>query len=385
MKNVLMICPFARPSMGGVESHLDKLLDYLEKKRVFVYLLTYQPLSLPIKGEKLEKGDNFEIHRVLWFGQGWFNKLENIFFLSFVYLFPGLFIKSFVFFMRRPSKINCIHAHGLAAAAITKVISTIFKVRTVVSTHAIYRFPKRKILAFLIKWVLSSFDEILAVSEISKKELVGLGLDKNKIKVHKNWINLDVFVSKGRRKCKKELKFVRKTILFVGRMLEKKGVSFILSAASKFPNVDFVFIGDGPMRQEVERRADKQANIFYAGRLQQGKKEELGKLVKYYSAADLFATIPTYEEGFGAVYLEAIACGTPVLASNRGSLPTFLEDSVSKLVNPNQEEVESAIKQLFLDEPSQLVKIQKNCRIFAQKNFSDKNAEVIYKSYNFSS
>lgn len=381
MKKVLMICPFARPNLGGVESHLDKLLAYLSIKNVYVYLLTYQPLSLPIRGERLEKGRNFEIHRFDWFGMGWFNKLENNFFLSFAYLFPGLFLKSFVFFVRRPNEINCVHAHGMAAAAMAKVISWVFPVRIVVSTHAVYRFPQRKILKILIRWVLSSFDEILAVSEISKKELIQIGLNKKMIFVHKNWIDLKIFFSREREKCKKELKLKKKVVLFVGRMIKIKGIDFLLSAAEKFPEIEFVFIGDGPMRSTVENLTGRLKNVSYIGRLSQNKNAELERLIKYYSAADLFATIPTYAEGFGAVYLETIACGTPVLASNMGSLPTFLDNSVSRLVSPIQEEVDKAIKELLLDKPQFLVKLQKNCRKFAERNFSDKNAEVIYKSY----
>lgn len=380
-RKILMICPFARPNLGGVESHLDKLLDYLSKKNVYVYLLTYQPLSLPIKGEKLEQGINFEIHRFDWFGTGWFNKLENYFPLTFIYLFPGLFIKSFIFFIRRPNTVNCVHAHGFAAAAIAKVIKWFFPVRIVVSTHAVYRFPQRPVLAKIIKWLLSSFDEILAVSDVSKKELEGISLDKAKITVHKNWIDLKRFKSKEREISKKELRITGKNVLFVGRMIEMKGVGFLLNSAKKFPTIKFIFIGDGPMRKFVEEQTNKLKNVFYVGRLSQNNPKEFEKLISYYSAADIFATIPTYDEGFGAVYLETIGCGTPVLCSNKGSLPTFLDESVAKLIIPTQENVNLAIEELLIKKPKILEKMQKNCRKFAEKNFSDKNAGTIYESY----
>ncbi len=105
-----MICPFARPNIGGVETHLDKLINYLDKKRVYVYLLTYQPLTLPVRGAKYEKGRNYEIQRISWFGIGWFNEMENSVLRPFLYLFPGLFIKSFIFLTKRRNEIDCIHA-----------------------------------------------------------------------------------------------------------------------------------------------------------------------------------------------------------------------------------------------------------------------------------
>jgi len=381
MKNILMICPFARPNMGGVESHLDKLLDFLAKKKVYVYLLTYQPLSLPVRGQRIEKGKNFEIHRFDWFGVGWFNKFENSFPLTFVYLFPGLFVKSFIFFAKRSKQINCIHAHGFAAAAIAKVISWFFPIRTVISTHAVYRLPQRPILARIIKWLLSSFDEILAVSETSKTELIQIGLDENKIKVHKNWVDLTKFFPKDRNMSKKQLKLSGKVILFVGRMIEKKGLGFLLKASEKFKKITFIFIGDGPMKEVVLEYIRRSNNIIYGGRLRQEKEDEQRKLINYYRAADIFATIPTYEEGFGAVYLESLACGTPVLTSNLGSLPTFLDTSVARLINPTQKEVDRAISEIFAEKDTIIKKMQKSCRPYAEKHFSDKNAEVIYNSY----
>jgi glycosyltransferase involved in cell wall biosynthesis len=164
-------------------------------------------------------------------------------------------------------------------------------------------------------------------------------------------------------------------------MIKIKGVEFLLFCAEKFPEIKFIFIGDGPMRPVVEDFDRRLKNVSYIGRLSQSNKIELAKLVKYYSAADIFSTITTYNEGFGAVYLEAVACGTPVLASNLGSLSTFLDNSVSKLIDPVQEQVDKAVEELLIKNTKVLLKMQGRCRNFAEKEFSEKNAEVIYKSY----
>lgn len=381
MKKILMICPFARPNIGGAESHLDKLINYLYKKNVFVYLLAYQPLASSVRGEKIEKGSNFEIHRVSWFGNGWFNKLEKRYLLSFIYVFPGLFVKSFIFAIKKRKEIDCYHAHGLIAAMIVKVISLFCPARTVVSTHAIYDFARQKKLALLVKWTLFSFDEILAVSEVSKSELISIGLNKGKINVHKNWIELDKFFPQKRESCKRKLGLSGNVVLFVGRMIEIKGVNFLLNSAKKFNNINFVFVGDGPVKPEIEDLSQKRKNIIYVGKLQQSNPKEFKKLIEYYSAADLFATIPTYDEGFGAAYIEALSCGTPVLASNKGSLPTFLKPSVSILIKPTQNEVDKALRKLFVNDRNLLKDIKQKARNFAQEHFSDKNAEVILNSY----
>lgn len=380
MTKVLIICPFVSPNIGGVESHLDKLMDFLAKKKIYVYLVAYQPLVAEAKGKKFEKNEYGEIHRAQWFGRGWFNKLENCFPLVFLYLFPGLFISSFFFYIKRRDEIDCIHAHGFASAAIVKILAFIFPKRTVISTHAVYNLEKRPVLARIIYWVLSSFDVILAVSDVSRSELIKIGLDPHKIKVHPNWIDLDRFCPQDKEKCKKELGLGKKVILFVGRMIEKKGISFLLKAAEIFKDISFVFVGSGPMEKQIEGVGKTKKNVFFLGTLRQENPKELEKLRCLYAAADLFACIPKYNEGFGAVYLEAIACGTPVLSSNLGSLPTFLDKSVSVLIEPTQKNVDKSIESLF-STGNKLKMLQSNCRKYAKKHFGEKNAEVILNSY----
>ena len=373
---ILIICPFAHPNIGGVESHLSKLIKYLIGKGHFVYLLTYQPLTTKIRGAALEKHPNLEIHRVSWFGHNLFPKLEPYFPLVLLYLFPGLFVKSLMFYLKHHQEIDVIHAHGFAAALITKIISKIHPKRTVVSTHAVYSLRKRKLLAFLVRFVLQSFEVILAVGEPSRRELVAIGLDETKIKVHPNWIDLNIFKPAGRERP-------MFTILFVGRFLEKKGVRILLKASKKFGDeVEFVFIGGGGLEEAVRTASEKQKNVKYVGKLFQDNPEDLRRLVGYYSAASFLASPFLYDEGFSTVLLEACACGTPIMLSKRGCPEYFLDESVAVFLNPEPsvEEVVSKIK-FYLRNPDKLQELQSNCRPFAERNFSEKNAEVILKSY----
>ena len=62
-----------------------------------------------------------------------------------------------------------------------------------VSTHAVYYLAERPLLAGLFKFVLKDFDKILAVSDVSKNELIKIGLDANKVSVHPNWIPTEIF------------------------------------------------------------------------------------------------------------------------------------------------------------------------------------------------
>lgn len=379
---ILMICPFAKPNLGGVESHLDKLIKFLTKNNCLIYLLTYQPLTMNIKAPRRESYPNLVIERVSWFGQGWFNKLEGSFPLSFAYLFPGLFVKSLFFYLKNHQKIDCLHAHGLAAAMIARILSKIHKKRIVVSTHAIYNFKSRELLGKIIYWVLRPFDQILAVGEPSRQELIKIGLSLQKIKVHPNWVDTTIFKPRDKVKAKKELGFgPSPLVLFVGRLIDKKGIRLLLAVSRYFNKINFVFVGSGPEEKKIKQEARLRKNVIFVGKLSQDNKKEFQRLLMFYRAATLFVSLPDYEEGFATVYLEAISCGTPVLASNKGCPLYFLKPSVSVLIKPTLTNLKRELKRLFYENKARLFKMTKNCRPYALKNFSEKNAEIIFNSY----
>lgn len=86
---VLILSPFFSPNVGGVEAHLNKLINCLNKRGIKVIVLTYQPLTTPAKGPAVEKREGVEIRRIKWFGMGLFHRLEPYAILELLYLFPG--------------------------------------------------------------------------------------------------------------------------------------------------------------------------------------------------------------------------------------------------------------------------------------------------------
>jgi glycosyltransferase involved in cell wall biosynthesis len=383
-KNLLIICPFARPNVGGVETHIEKLTNYAISKGYYVALLTYQPLTTNDVGLSLEKGENYEIHRVSWFGRGWFPKLEKYFPLLFLYLFPGLFITSFLYYRQHKDEITCIHAHGLTAAFIVKLLNSIFgKRRSVVSTHAVYQLVERPLLANLFRFVLHDFDKILAVSEVSKQELIKIGLDAKKIEVHPNWIPTEIFkpLSKVDYKVLPEVK-EKFNVLFIGRLIDIKGIRLFLDAAHAIPNIGFHIVGNGPLENEVKNRTSDHTNIYYYGILKQTAPRDLNKLINLYSLCNYLVSPYLYDEGFSAVLIEAVSCGTKVIITKRGSPPTFLDDSVAVYLGPKptSQELIMLLKKLQKDNLPKSA-YSAICRNFALKNFGPNNADVIINSY----
>ena len=375
---IFMITPFSHPNIGGVESHINKLTNYLSKENCSVILSTYQPLTTKIKGKSYEAIGNLEVYRVSWFGNGWFPKLESFFPLVFLYLFPGLFYKSLrVYFFNR-KKINVIHAHGLVSAVIAKFIAKISRKRSVVSTHAIYNLKERKLLSMLVKWVLCDFDTILAVGEPSKLELIDIGLSSNKVKVHPNWIDINEFTPLDRAVCRNKIGLSADDFvaLFLGRMIEKKGVLIMLEVAKKTTkNIKFVFAGDGPLSDRVLEESRSNKNIVYLGRIEESEKAAV------YNSADLFVAPVLYEEGFATVYLESLACGTPIITSRKGCLPYFLTPQVADFIDKvSVDSVLLALDRNFKNK-SGLFNKRNVCRKFSEENFSENNARIILNSY----
>lgn len=124
----------------------------------------------------------------------------------------------------------------------------------------------------------------------------------------------------------------RKVILFVGRLAEKKGVTYLIEAMRQVENALLVIAGDGPLRQSLAEQAvplgDK---IRFLG------SKTHDELVAVYASADVFAA-PSVEakngdiEGFGLVFLEAMASGLPVVASRSGGIPDVVKDGVNGLL-----------------------------------------------------
>jgi glycosyltransferase involved in cell wall biosynthesis len=136
----------------------------------------------------------------------------------------------------------------------------------------------------------------------------------------------------------------------------------------------FVFVGDGPLSGEVRDASANFRSVFYAGKV------KIRKLVQYYNAADIFIVPSIYEEGFGRVILEALSCGTPVIASNKGGIPEALSSSVGIFVEPNVNEIQRQIRCLY-EHPEQLKHLRTSCRIYAENRFGEDNAKAIENAY----
>lgn len=125
-------------------------------------------------------------------------------------------------------------------------------------------------------------------------------------------------------------------VLWVGRLERLKGVDILLSAAAQLgrPDLTLLLVGGddraAPLRAELEAQAAAEgisAQIRFTGAVPHAE------LPRYYSAADV-CVVPSYYESFGLVAVEAMACGTPVIASRVGGLASTVTDGVNGYLIP---------------------------------------------------
>lgn len=375
---VLLLTPFYEPNIGGVETHLSDLTDYIKKTNFCrAYVLTFQPITTKAKGKYFEKDANISIIRIPWIGQNLFHKLEKYPVLEFLYITPWLFTWTFVFLLLRGRKIETIHAQGFNAAFIARLLRKLFNKKFIASTHAIYGLDPASRISRLAKWTLQPADRILTLSTPSKDELVSIGLPANNIEVYRYWVDQNIFKPLDKKTAKKKIGWSNKfVVLFVGRLIGIKGIDVLMQTAQSISkkNLFFAFIGDGPLTNDIKKASEKVDNILFIGRV---KNQDLPV---YYSAADIFCIPSKYEEGFGRVIIEAISCGTPVIGSKRGGIPEVIDSSVGVLVEPNPEQFKKAIEELYNDK-ARLNLLTSNCRGHATRRFSKENAKLIVGNY----
>jgi glycosyltransferase involved in cell wall biosynthesis len=370
---ILQLTAHFSPNIGGVETHLDDLVTGLLKRKHRVTVLTYQPLSVDVNAPIYEKKAGLNIIRIPWI-KGLFYKLVDKPVLEFIYLFPGLFIV--LPFLLLKNKYQVIHAHGLVAATVAIFWKFFFQMKVVVSTHSLYDFPTYGLYRDFVKFVLNQSNTCLCLSKKSVDELIKLGVSEQKIIQFTYWIDTTLYKPSSKVRLRKKFNLKNEFIvLFVGRLVKEKGLSLLLNAYKDIKGNQLLIIaGDGPLKDDVVKVVQENKNIRFVGRLS-GK-----ELVNYYAVSDLLIVPSIHDEGFGRVILESLAVGTPVLGSNRGSIPEAIDISVGKLFKVSISNIRKEIAYLK-NHPDMLKKLSLNSRRYVLKRFSEKNIDTIILSY----
>lgn len=373
---ILLISPYFSPAVGGVETHLDDFCKYLASKEHSVFVRTYLAFGVKNRGQVSDNTKYLKIHRLPWPDFNLIFTLEKFPLLKFIYLFIGLFLDCFFFLLSNKSQIDVIQSHGFIAGLIGVILGKIFNKRVVINTHVGFNLSSG-FMTKLIKLTLRQADEVLVLTNGVKKSLIALGIPENKIVVYHYWVDQKVF--KKQSGAKKQLNWKDKFIvLFVGRLIEVKGVNSIIRLARDLKNITFVIAGSGPLSENLQNESQKYENIIFLGKI------DNSKLPLYYSAGDLLL-VPSrvikqeYEEGIPRVIVEALSCALPIISTKSGAIPDVFSSEIGELVNDNITDIKIAIMKLYKNK-KQLNDFSLNSRKYALDNFGPENADIILKS-----
>ncbi|MCL2391010.1 MAG: glycosyltransferase family 4 protein [Oscillospiraceae bacterium] len=129
-----------------------------------------------------------------------------------------------------------------------------------------------------------------------------------------------------------DVKLSDKLVFFAGKLAYFKGVDTLLDAAKLYEGehpgkILTIIAGDGELSAALKDQAKKHAlhRVHFVGHV------DVSQLRSLYSTADV-TVVPSRREPFGLVAIEALACGSPVIATNQGGLPDIINDEVGALV-----------------------------------------------------
>ena len=208
------------------------------------------------------------------------------------------------------------------------------------------RLPAPSYLSRQYRWGLNNADCLIAISNHTKKTYVEKGIASDKIEVLHNAIDTNYFSICDESYAKAVSENRTKRVLYMGRLCPPKGIEVFIEAAKKIleqgqkQQHDFVFDILGQVRgAEVDKS--------YGQHLKQQAGHYLGKDITFsgHTAsvlndlhnADLVVVPSLWQEPFGRVIIEAMACGVPVVASEVGGIPEILKPEFSNMLVPPNE------------------------------------------------
>jgi len=306
---ILLISPTEK-GIGGVAQHVQGLSQFLTNQNHKVDIISSEnTFTIPVKG------------------------LKN----------PSFMLSSFL--KTRSMKGNdIVHAHNIPSALAMKKTSG----KKILSLHGIYSQQITELHGKIYSNVsknyedkaLKSADVITAISKEACDHYSKDGFDVIHVP---NAIDLYNFP-------KKSIKKFDNQIIYAGRLSKEKGMDVLLDTAKRLPpEYNLLILGIGPEEEKVRRLANSKMNIHYLG--YQSKQNTISLI----RGSDLLIQ-PSLMEGTSSTLLEAMGCGTCILASNVGGNKEIIKNNkTGVLIEPNNaEKLLDKISDLLIEKEERL-------------------------------
>lgn len=298
---IVQVCPRYYPDIGGVETHVREISERLVQMGFEVEVVCTNPTGrLP----KYETINGVGVTRFKSFAPD-----DAYYFAPQIYFY----LKNRIY--------NLIHTHSYHA--LPAIFAALAKGdRKLVFTPHYHRGGHTQVRDFLHKIyrpfgskIFDRADKVICVSEYEQGLVMSdFGVPKWKIEKIPNGLNLTEFVN---------LKPERngRTLLYVGRLEEYKGVQHIISALPRLEGFELEIVGKGPYGNDLRKLADKLGVSEHIRWQSDVTREEL---LQHYASADVFLMLSTHE-AYGITVAEALAAGTPCAVVKGGALAEFVD------------------------------------------------------------
>ena len=385
MKVCILTTSFPRFNGDSAGIFLYHLSRWLVKKGVNTAVIAPHDHGCHFK----EKRQNIQIHRFPYFypfqlqrlcyGSGIVKNIKNN--LPAILQLPSLCVCEFIYSLVMIKKIkpDIIHAHwSLPQGLIGVIVKKILNIPCVTSIHGTDVYGLRSsIFKAFNRMIMRNSDACTANSQATARiarQICGNG----NIGVVPMGVDIDDF-SKAHDvdSLKKRFKVEGPVILFVGRLIDLKGIAYLIKAVpaviQRFPAAKAFIIGSGPMKDELLTLVENlrlQKSIIFIDEMAQED------LVPFYSMADIFV-LPSIvndsgeTEGLGVVLLEAMACGLPVIGSDVGGISDIIRNGETGLLvnQKDSQDLSNQIIKLLTDEGLRK-KVVRNARNLIKTQFS---------------
>jgi teichuronic acid biosynthesis glycosyltransferase TuaC len=242
--------------------------------------------------------------------------------------------------LRREFRFEAIDAHfvypeGLAAALLGMFfrVPVVITLRGMLPLLAPFRLRRPQ-----LKFALRRAARIVAVAESLRRDAVALGVPAESVRVIPNGVDPRIFRPLDRTESRRLLGLPKygPLLVSVGTLAPRKGFHLVIEAmarlARRWPRLRFAVVGgsgtEGAMGDELRALAER---LGIADRVIFTGPRHGEDLARWYSAADLFV-LASAHEGCPNVVLEALACGTPVVATPVGNVPELISPRTGVLV-----------------------------------------------------
>lgn len=365
---ILQITKYFYPHSGGIETHVLEISKAIaERNQEVIVITTNHPRT-----NKFEIYHGVEIYR------------SEILFTIFRDPFAlGMLIN----LLKKDYDIIHLHLPDPFSSFFAFFASIIRKKTLVVTYHAdiIKEELHYKILKFFYSFfqniVLMHSKVIIATSPNYAKESEVLRKFKSKIEIIPNFVDEKKFNPEINPKYIKERYSLKnkKVILFVGRLVPYKGVSYLIDAFSlvkkKIKNAKLLIVGSGPLENELKKKSENINDILFI------KPRDL-ELPLIFRSADVFV-LPsiTRQEAFGIVLLEAMSSAIPCISTKISGMPFVLGDAGILVEPKNSKQLSEAIIKILSDE-TLAKELGRKARIRVEENFTkDKAVNKLIKLY----